>query len=123
MKNTDSEMDDLEPALKKSKKWIETTDRGGLCYINNCAYRLFESVECACYPILMENFDNLARRSVQTIALITSEDTDLQYLWSTVAKFEAYQFVIRWSSRSFTASPSAAAHHQTRTRTENGPAH
>ena len=83
MKNT--EMDDLEPALKKSKKWIETTDRGGLCYINNCAYRLFESVECACYPILMENFDNLARRSVQTMALITSEDTDVQYLWSTVA--------------------------------------
>ena len=32
----------------------------------------------------MENFDNLARRSVQTIALITSEDTDVQYLWSTV---------------------------------------
>ena len=63
-----TEMDDLEPALKKSKKWIETTDRGGLCHINNCAYRLFESIECACYPALMDDFDNLARRSVQAIS-------------------------------------------------------
>ena len=77
MKNI--EMDDLEPAVKKSKKWIETTDRGGLCHINNCAYRLFESIECACYPILMDNFDNLAQRSVRTIALITAEDTDVQH--------------------------------------------
>ena len=83
MKNT--EMDDMEPSLRKSKRWIETTDRGGLCHINNCAYRLFESIECACYPLLMDNFDNLAQHSVQAIALTTAEDTDVQHLWSTVA--------------------------------------
>ena len=33
----------------------------------------------------MDNFDNLAQRSVRTIALITAEDTDVQHLWSTVA--------------------------------------
>ena len=38
MKNT--EMDNLESALKKSKKWIETTNRGGLCHINNCILTL-----------------------------------------------------------------------------------
>ena len=83
MKNI--EIDHLEPALKISKRWIETTDRGGLCHVNNCAYPLFESIEYACYPILMDNFDNLAQRFVQTITLITAEDIDVQHLWSTVA--------------------------------------
>lgn len=83
MRNTD--MDDMEPALKRSKKWIETTDRGGLYHINNCTYRLFESIECACYPVLMDNFDNQAQCSVQAIALTTAEDNDVQHLWSTVA--------------------------------------
>ena len=76
---TNTEIDDMEPALKK---WIETTDRGGLCHINNCAYQLFESIEYACYPVLM---DNLAQRSVQAIAITMAEDTDVQHQWSTVA--------------------------------------
>ena len=83
MKNT--EMDDMEPTSKRSKTWIETTDRGGLCHINNCAYGLFESIERICYPILMENFDNQVQRSVQTIAHTIAENTDVQHLWSTVA--------------------------------------
>lgn len=33
----------------------------------------------------MDNFNNLAQRSVRPFALITTEDTDVQHLWSTVA--------------------------------------
>ena len=75
-----TEMDDLKPALKNSKKWIETTDRG-LYHINNCAYPLFKSIECAYYPALMDDFDNLALRSVQAIVFTTAEDNDVQHLW------------------------------------------
>ena len=82
MRNTD--MDDMEPALKRSKKWIETTDMGGLYHINNCTYRLFES-SVHVTQVLMDNFDNQAQRSIQAIALTTAEDNDVQHLWSTVA--------------------------------------
>ena len=75
----------MDTSLKVSKKWIETTDRGGLCHITNRTYRLFEAIEHTCYPTLRNNFDQRAQRSVQTIAHKTAEDSDVQHLWSTVA--------------------------------------
>ena len=62
--------------------WLRQTDRGSLCHVNDVTFWLFSEVE-----ILI--FDKLQRcmreeHSVASIVAFTTEDDDIQYIWSSI---------------------------------------
>ena len=68
-----------EDCRDSSEQWIETTDRGGLYYINDVAYELFVEIELLVYQQLSQD----QQIGITELLRIACTDQDILGVWAT----------------------------------------